>query len=114
MNCNHCGKPTPRRDENRVKITGVLENDPTVVPIRNSSSRLCLFTLNNVESYTSGSGVRKEHVNYVTIEVLGRNIDRCLAELHKGDYCEVNGYIRIDDLHGVEKARVRAHSFQKE
>lgn len=113
MHCPHCQKPLRvRRDTNHVLISGSAYSNPTIVPIKNNK-RLCLFTLiTNEEIVTRGrSG---HHSNFLTIEVLGKNIDRCMEIVRKGERYFISGYLRTDDMDGVERTRIRAYNLQKD
>ncbi len=111
--CPHCPTPLrPRRDTNHVLVSGTAYNDPNVIPLKNNK-RLCLFTLiTNEEIFSRGRESR--HQNFLQIEVLGKNIDKCLEMVRKGERFFVSGYLRTDDLDGVERTRVRAYNVQKD
>jgi single-stranded DNA-binding protein len=101
------------KDINVVVISGVVGNTPSVVTTRNNK-RICLFNVENIEKYKLSTGQNAEHQNYITIEVLGRNVDKVIAEFSKGDRIQVNGYLRVDDVNGIEKVRIRAFHIEKE
>jgi len=101
------------RDVNIVAISGTVSNTPTVVTTRNNK-RICLFDLKVVEKYHLADGRPAQHDNFLTIEALGKNVDKCLKDVHKGERFIINGYLRVDDVSGVEKVRVRAYYIEKE
>jgi len=113
MHCPHCSKPLrDRRDTNHVLISGTAHSNPNAVPIKNNK-QLCLFTLvTDEEIFTRGKNAK--HSNFLTIEVLGRNVDKCLEMVRKGERYFISGYLRTDDLDGIERTRIRAYNIQKD
>lgn len=101
------------RDFNLTILSGVVENTPNVVTTRNQK-KICLFNLKVIEKYELADGRPAQHVNYITIEALGKNVDKCVQQVHKGDRYVVHGYLRVDDVSGVERTRVRAFFIEKE
>lgn len=101
------------RDVNIVVATGVADSAPSMVPIKNNK-KLCVFTLKTVEKYLLSSGAPAYHENYLTVEALGKTAERCLQEVREGGRYIVQGYLRVDDLHGVERTRIRAYNIQDE
>lgn len=75
---------------------------------------MCIFTLLNNERFETQEGHERFHKNFLTIEVLGKNVDKAITQLNKGDRILVTGYIRNDELDGIERSRIRAFNFQKE
>lgn len=75
---------------------------------------MCIFTLQNNETYETHDGQKRLHKNFLTIEVLGKNVDRALRELSKGDRIHITGYVRNDELDGIERSRIRVFNFQRE
>ncbi|NBO09705.1 MAG: hypothetical protein EBV30_10285 [Actinobacteria bacterium] len=101
------------RDVNIAIISGVVDNTPNVVTTRNNK-RICLFNIRNIEKYRLADGRPAQHVNFLTVEALGRNVDKCLQEFHVGERVQIHGYLRVDDVNGVEKVRIRALHLEKE
>ena len=100
-------------DINIVVISGVVDNTPSVVTTRNNK-KICLFNVENIERYKLSTGQSAQHQNFLTVEVLGRNVDKAVAEFKAGDRIQVHGYLRVDDVNGVEKTRIRAYHLEKE
>jgi single-stranded DNA-binding protein len=111
--CSNCGKQAPGRDINHILLSGEVYSTPTVVPLKNNK-RMCIFTLQNNETYETHDGQKRLHKNFLTIEILGKNVDKAIRDLVKGDRVHVTGYVRNDELDGVERSRIRAFNFQKE
>ena len=111
--CPQCGKPAHTRDVNHIIVSGEVSSVPSVVSLKNNK-RMCIFTLRNSERYATQDGQERTHQNFLTIEILGKNIDRAMSELRKGDRVHITGYIRNDELDGVGKSRIRAFNFQLE
>lgn len=101
------------RDINMAIISGTIDNNPTVVTTRNNK-KICLFDLKTVEKYVLANGSPAQHDNFLTIEALGKNVDKCMNEVRRGDRFIIHGYLRVDDVSGVEKVRVRAYYIEKE
>jgi single-stranded DNA-binding protein len=101
------------RDTNVAIISGLVDNNPTVVTTRNNK-RICLFNVLNVEKYRLADGRAAQHDNVLTVEALGRNVDKCLDEIFKGTRVHIHGYLRVDDVNGIEKVRIRAFHIEKE
>jgi single-stranded DNA-binding protein len=101
------------RDINSVVLTGTVSRPPQAVRLK-SGKQICLFTLKNVEKYELADRTPAEHRNFLSIEVFGKNVDRTLNEVREGERYVIHGYIRVDDIDGVEKVRVRAFNIQKE
>jgi len=112
-NCVHCGKPHQGKDINHILISGEVFSTPSVVPLKNNK-RMCIFTLQNNETYETHDGQKRLHKNFLTIEILGKNVDKAVADLAKGDRVHITGYVRNDELDGIERSRIRAFNFQKE
>lgn len=113
MRCEKCGHIIKAPiDLNHCTVGGEIVSNPTAVTIKNGK-QMCLFTLKTQEKFES-NGKKSTHDNFFTIEILGKNSDRALESLNRGDRCIISGYLRCDDLDGVEKVRVRAFTFQKE
>ena len=101
------------RDINVAILSGTVDNQPTVVTTRNNK-RICLFDLKTTERYRLADGRPAQHDNFLTIEALGKNVDKCMNEVHQGERFIIHGYLRVDDVSGVEKVRVRAYYIEKE
>lgn len=101
------------RDINLVIISGTIDNNPTVVTTRNNK-QICLFDIKVVEKYRLGDGRPAHHDNFVTVEALGRNVDKCMQDVKRGDRFIIHGYLRVGDVNGVEKVRVRAYYIERE
>jgi single-stranded DNA-binding protein len=102
-----------RRDVNQSILTGRVSTKPTLVNLR-SGKKICLFTLLCLEHYEYASGAPGSHENYITIEVVGQKACDIPTQLSIGDPCLITGYLRVDDINGVEKIRVRALNIQKD
>lgn len=101
------------RDLNIAILSGVVSNNPTVITTKNNK-RICLFDLKTVEKYVLADGRPAQHENFLTIEALGKNVDKCMKEVMRGDRYIVHGYLRVDDVSGIEKVRVRAYYVERE
>lgn len=100
-------------DLNVVVTSGVIESAPSIVLTRHNN-RVCVFTLKNTEEFILANGRPARHVNIVTIEALGRNVDKCMTKLVPGNRIRIHGYYRVDDVNGVLKTRLRMHYFELE
>ena len=96
-----------QRDVNFTLLTGTIISIPSWVPLSNNKKAL-VFTLQNNEVYELADGRKASHQNRVTVEVLGRNADKYFAELTINQRCQVVGYLRVDEMKGQDKLRVRA------
>lgn len=101
------------RDVNVTIVSGVVDNTPSVVLTRNNK-QICLFNIKLVEKYHLADGRPAQHVNFLTIEALGKNVDKCLRDVHQGQRYQITGYLRVDDVNGVEKVRIRAYHIERE
>lgn len=101
------------KDVNIVVVTGIAHSAPSQVSLKNNK-KLCVFTLKVVEKYQLSSGASAQHENYLTVETLGKAAERCMLEVKPGNRYQVQGYLRVDDLHGVERTRIRAYNIQDE
>jgi single-stranded DNA-binding protein len=95
------------RDFNFTFLTGTVISPPSFIPLANGKKAL-IFTLQNKEHYKLADGRAASHSNNITVEVLGKNADKYSSELKIGTRCNVVGYLRVDELKGQEKMRVRA------
>jgi single-stranded DNA-binding protein len=101
------------KDINITVLSGSVATTPSTVLTRNNK-KICLFNLKNVERYQLADGRPAQHDNYLTIEVLGRNVDKIMAETRQGDRLVIHGYLRVDDINGVERVRIRAFHIEKD
>jgi single-stranded DNA-binding protein len=101
------------RDINVIIISGIVDTAPSVITTRNNS-RICLFNLLNIERYRLFDGKPAQHDNYLTIEVLGKNVDKVLTGIKQGDRVTINGYLRVDEVNGVEHTKVRMFHIEKD
>lgn len=101
------------RDFNHVILTGEAMTAPKQVLLR-SGKPIALFTLKNLEKFVLGSGKMATHENFLSIEVFGRNVERTLVDVRQGDRYVITGYLRVDEVDGIEKVRVRAFNIQEE
>ena len=101
------------RDFNLVVLTGIVSKAPETVRLKSGKS-ICLFTIKNLEKYELADGTPASHANFLNIEVFGKNVDRTLRDVHMGSRYLINGYLRVDDIDGIERVRVRAYNIQKE
>lgn len=99
------------RDVNHVMLVGEVCSTPTVTTLKNGK-RICLFSLKLVEKFTLASGQAASHDNVVLVEVLGPKADRCLSDIFRGHRYHVTGYLRVDDIDGMERTRIRAFNVQ--
>lgn len=111
--CPHCNRPTQGRDINHTIVSGEVYSTPSVIPLKHGK-RMCIFTLLNNEKYETHDGQERVHKNFLTIEILGKNVDKAVASLVRGDRVFITGYIRNDEPEGVERSRIRVFNFQKE
>jgi single-stranded DNA-binding protein len=96
-----------QRDSNDWKGSGVIIDEPKMITLRNGQ-KLLSFTFLVTEHFTTGSGAPGRHENYFTIEALGRQAETYYRELIVGVRYQVKGYLRADNLNGVDRVRVRA------
>jgi len=99
------------RDVNLAVLTGTVVSTPSLVPIRGNKQML-LFTLSNTEKFINAAGAQSQHVNEIPVEVLGRNALALHSSVKRGDKCMLTGYLRVDDIHGETKMRLRVLSLQ--
>lgn len=96
-----------RRDVNVVILTGTILSKPSWFPLKNNK-RALIFTLQNCEHYHKSTGESAVHRNEVVVEILGRNAERYFNELSVQQRCQVTGYLRSDEIKGLQVIRVRA------
>jgi len=99
------------RDVNLSVLTGTVISTPTLIPIRGNKHML-LFTVSTVEKFVNAAGVQSQHDNEIPVEVLGRNAESFHKTVLRGERYLLTGYLRVDDLNGVERMRVRLLSLQ--
>ena len=95
------------RDINFTILTGVIATNPSWVPLANNK-RALVFTLDNKESYRFADGRSASHTNMIVIEVLGKNAEKYFSEFTIHQRCQVAGYIRVDEMNGEDRVRIRA------
>jgi single-stranded DNA-binding protein len=100
-------------DVNSVVLSGTIDTVPSVVMTRNNK-RICLFNIRTIERYQLADGRAAQHDNYFTVEALGKNVDKCLQEVQVGQRYVINGYLRVDDVAGIERTRIRVFHLQRE
>lgn len=88
-------------------LTGTIVSAPAWIPLAHNK-RALVFTLQNNEHYQLASGAPAVHSNNINIEVLGKNAERYFNELHLHQQCSVVGYLRVDEVRGQDKVRIRA------
>ena len=96
-----------QRDVNFTFLTGTIISTPSWVPLTNNK-RALVFTIQNNEVYVLADGRKSSHPNRIVVEVLGRNADKYFDELSLNQRCQVVGYLRVDEMKGQDKLRVRA------
>lgn len=101
------------RDINQVILTGLVCRAPERVQLK-SGKEICIFLLKNTEKYELANGSPAEHPNFLSIEVFGKQVERTLRDVKQGERYVINGYLRVDEISGVEKVRVRAFNIQKD
>ena len=101
------------RDINTVILSGTAFSAPTMISLKNNV-KLCIFTLRTVEKFVRGSGETAQHDNFLVVETLGKTAERCMQDVKTGGRYFINGYLRVDDLHGVERVRIRAVRIEEE
>lgn len=101
------------RDTNVVVLSGTADSKPSSITLKNNK-KLSIFTLLTVEKYMMSDGTVGYHDNFVEIEALGRVAEKCQTEVKPGRRYHISGYLRVDDINGVDKVRVRAYNIQEE
>jgi single-stranded DNA-binding protein len=96
-----------QRDSNDWKGSGVVVDEPRMITLKNGQ-KLLSFTFLVVEHFILHGGAPGRHENYFTVEALGRQAETYYKELVVGDRYQVKGYLRADNMNGVEKIRIRA------
>lgn len=101
------------RDINQVILTGVVCRAPNTIQLK-SGKQICIFSLKNIEKYELANGQPASHDNFLSVEVFGKNVDRTMRDVRMGERYVINGYLRVDEIDGIEKIRVRAFNIQKD
>lgn len=99
------------RDVNLAIVSGELVEDPVMHTLKNSK-RILTFTLKVVEKFNLHDGSPGSHENYLTVEALGRNADTYKRDLVLGQRYQITGYLRVDDINGEERTRIRCFNVQ--
>jgi single-stranded DNA-binding protein len=115
---NSASSPLTRRfivskDINIVVLSGTIVDTPHVILTRNQK-RIGLFNLESVERYRLSTGQPAQHQNFLTVEVLGKNVDKISHDFQKGDRVQIHGYLRADEINGAGKVRIRAYHIEKD
>lgn len=95
-------------DVNSFTATGVIVTQPSLVTIKNNK-QILVFRIRCVEEFLRPTGESAQHDNFITIEILGKNAYKYENTLKKGTRYSFYGYIRTDELDGVEKTRARCY-----
>jgi len=90
---------------NRSILQGKVVSTPTTKQL-NPRTKITSFSLLTVESWLNDEGQPREHRNFVTVEVVGRDAER-ISKTPLNSYVTVEGYIRSDEIKGVHAVRVR-------
>lgn len=101
------------RDINHVILTGIVDSAPRLLPLKNGRT-FCQFVLLNVERYELADGSPATHENYFSVEVFGKGAERTMQDVRQGARYVISGYLRVDDIEGIERTRVRAFKIQSE
>lgn len=94
-------------DINFTFLTGTVISVPSWVPLAHNK-RALVFTIRNNENFKLADGRSATHVNNIVVEVLGRNADKYFSEIVINKKVQVVGYIRVDEMKGSDRTRVRA------
>lgn len=96
-----------QRDVNFTFLTGTIVTTPSWISLSNNK-RALIFTLQNTERFKLADGRSANHTNHIVVEILGKNADRYEKEFVVHQRVQIVGYLRVDELKGEEKTRVRA------
>ena len=99
------------RDINFTIHTGELTSEPKIHVLKNSK-KILTFTLRVTEKFELADGSPGAHTNFFTFEALGRHADTYFRELVIGRRYQINGYLRHDNIGGVDKVRIRCFNIQ--
>jgi len=99
-------------DINFTLLTGTIVTTPSWFPLSNNK-RALIFTILSRESFKLSDGNRAHHDNLVTVEVLGRNADKYFDELKRDSRYQVVGYLRVDEIKGEVRTRIRAFRIEE-
>jgi single-stranded DNA-binding protein len=95
-------------DVNTFTATGTIVTQPTLVNIKNNK-QLLVFRIRCVEEFLRPNGDPAFHENFFTIEVLGKNAYKYVDTLKKGSRYAFYGYLRSDEIDGLERTRARCY-----
>lgn len=101
-----------RRDVNSVVLTGTVVSSPTLLSMKNNRKML-LFTFRVSEHFVRADGEPATHENHVAVEALGKSAERYHQLLRKGDRYKLSGYLRVDEIDGIERTRVRCFQIEE-
>jgi hypothetical protein len=87
----------------------VLAVPPPRIKDLSPRTKIFIFKLLVVESWSSPSGEPQEHRNEIFVEFLGRGAQKAFDELRSGAWVGVNGYIRSETSRGREYMKIRAY-----
>ena len=94
-------------DINVTILSGIIVTTPSWFPLLNNK-RALVFTIKNQEVYRLSDGRVAKHANHVTVEILGKLAERYFEELQYGKQYVVTGYLRVDEIKGADRTRIRA------
>ena len=93
-------------DINVIILSGTIVSQPSWFPL--SNKRALVFTLKNQEVYRLADGRIAKHSNHISVEILGKIAERYAEELRQGQKYLVTGYLRVDEIKGEDRTRIRA------
>lgn len=99
-------------DINFTFITGTIVTKPSWFPLANNKKAL-IFNIKSQESFRLADGRMAAHSNYLTIEVLGKNAEKYFQELQLNQRYQIAGYLRVDEIKGTDKVRIRAFRIEE-
>lgn len=99
-------------DVNFTFLTGTIVTTPSWFPLINNK-RALVFTVKNQETFRLADGRLAHHSNHVTVEVLGKNAERYFDELKCNQRYQISGYLRVDEIKGSDRVRVRAFRIEE-
>ena len=94
-------------DINFTFLTGTVVTVPSWVPLAHNK-RALVFTIRNNENFKLADGRNATHSNNIVVEVLGKNAEKYSYEVALNKKVQIVGYLRVDEMKGSEKTRVRA------
>lgn len=95
-------------DINSFTATGIIVSEPTLLPLKNDK-HLLVFRIRCTEEFKRPNGDAAYHENFFTIEVMGKNAYKYKDILKRGLRYAFYGYLRSDELDGVERTRARCY-----